>query len=124
VSFIGRTHGIIDGKVYPTIDYLENPGKLIENVRDNLFSPLSLGMECKERSIHYTYLGTGCIFNYANVEEAVETGGRNEYKFNENDVPNFFGSSYSIVKGFNASIKRQCIKFTDSNADCCRRKSS
>ena len=59
VSFIGRTHGIIDGKVYPTIDYLENPGKLIENVRDNLFSPLSLGMECKERSIHYTYLEIG-----------------------------------------------------------------
>jgi dTDP-glucose 4,6-dehydratase len=107
VSFIGRTHGIIDGKVYPTIDYLENPGKLIENVRDNLFSPLSLGMECKERSIHYTYLGTGCIFNYANVEEAVETGGRNEYKFNENDVPNFFGSSYSIVKGFTDRLMHQ-----------------
>lgn len=107
VSFIGRTHGIIDGKVYPTIDYLENPGKLIENVRDNLFSPLSLGMACKDRSIHYTYLGTGCIFNYANVVEAVETGGTNQYKFNEDDVPNFFGSSYSIVKGFTDRLMHQ-----------------
>ena len=40
VSFIGRTHGTIDGKAYTTIDYLEEKGKLVENVRDNLFSPL------------------------------------------------------------------------------------
>ena len=106
-SFIGRTHGIIDNKVYPTIDYLENPGKLIENVRDNLFSPLSLGMACKERGIHYTYLGTGCIFNYTDVVEAMETGGRNEHKFNEDDVPNFFGSSYSVVKGFTDRLMHQ-----------------
>ena len=33
VSFIGRTHGSIDGKVYATIDYLEQPDKLQENVR-------------------------------------------------------------------------------------------
>ena len=107
VSFIGRTHGIIDGKVYPTIDYLENPGKLVENMRDNLFSPLSLGIACKDRNIHYTYLGTGCIFNYADVVKAVETGGTNEHKFNENDVPNFFGSSYSIVKGFTDRLMHQ-----------------
>ena len=37
VSFIGRTHGNIDGKVYATIDYLEQPDKLQENVRDNPF---------------------------------------------------------------------------------------
>ena len=107
VSFIGRTHGVIDSKVYPTIDYLENPGKLVENVRDNLFSPLSLGMACKERSIHYTYMGTGCIFNYADAVEAVETGGMNEHKYNEDDVPNFFGSSYSIMKGFTDRLMHQ-----------------
>ena len=107
VSFIGRTHGIIDGKMHPTIDYLENPGKLVENMRDNLFSPLSLGIVCKERSIHYTYLGTGCIFNYADVVEAVETGGENEHKFSEDDVPNFFGSSYSVVKGFTDRLMHQ-----------------
>ena len=28
ISFIGRTHGQIDGKEYPTIDYLEQPGKI------------------------------------------------------------------------------------------------
>ena len=38
VSFIGRTHGTIDDKQYTTIDYLEQDGKLLENVRDNLYS--------------------------------------------------------------------------------------
>ena len=37
ISFAGRTHGVIDGKSYSTIDYLEQPGKLKENIRDNLF---------------------------------------------------------------------------------------
>ena len=40
MSFIGRTHGSINGKKYTTIDYLEQKGKITENVRDNLFSPL------------------------------------------------------------------------------------
>ena len=40
VSFIGRTHGTIGNKVFNTIDYLEEPGKIIENIRDNLFSPM------------------------------------------------------------------------------------
>ena len=96
VSFIGRTHGKIGEKVYPTIDYLENPGKLVENVRDNLFSPISLALACKERGIHCTYLGTGCIFNYTD-----------EHKFSEDDLPNFFGSSYSIVKGFTDRLMHQ-----------------
>ena len=40
ISFIGRTHGSIGDKVYTTIDYLEQEEKLVENVRDNLYSPL------------------------------------------------------------------------------------
>ena len=107
VSFIGRTHGKIDEKVYSTIDYLEKPGKLVENVRDNLLSPISLALECKERRIHYTYLGTGCIFNYSNTTEVVEVGLTHEHKFHEDDVPNFFGSSYSIVKGFADRLMHQ-----------------
>ena len=55
VSFIGRTHGKIGEKVYSTIDYLEEPDKLFENVRDNLFSPLLLAEICSKRNIHYTY---------------------------------------------------------------------
>ncbi len=84
ISFIGRTHG----EGYSTIDYLEQKGKLVENIRDNLFSPFVLAQICSQRNIHYTYLGTGCIFNSYNK------------LFTEEDKPNFFGSSYSVVKGF------------------------
>jgi 3,5-epimerase/4-reductase len=96
VSFIGRTHGTIGDKVYTTIDYLEEPGKLVENVRDNLFSPVVLAMLCKERGIHYTYLGTGCIFAY----DESHPFGIAENGFKEDSLPNFFGSSYSVVKGY------------------------
>ena len=47
MSFIGRTHGKIDNTYYSTIDYLEQPGKIKENVRDNLFAPISLALICK-----------------------------------------------------------------------------
>ena len=59
--FIGRTHGKIGDKVYTTIDYLEQPGKLVDNIRDNLFSPITLAKLCDDMNIHLTYLGTGCI---------------------------------------------------------------
>ena len=87
ISFLGRTHG----EKFTTIDYLEQPGKLVENVRDNLMAPIILAQLCTDRGIHYTYLGTGCIFNDADPYIKA---------FKETDAPNFFGSSYSIVKGF------------------------
>ena len=64
MSFIGRTQGSIGDKQYTTIDYLEQKGKIKENVRDNLFSPIVLALLCQKHNIHYTYLGTGCIFKY------------------------------------------------------------
>jgi len=83
ISLIGRTHG----EGYATIDYLEQKGKLVENVRDNLYSPLVLAIHCQKLNIHFTYLGTGCIFN-------------GYLGYNEESKPDFFGSSYSVVKGF------------------------
>lgn len=87
VSFIGRTHG----EGINTIDYLEKPGKLVDNIRDNLYAPLVLSIMCKKYNIHLTYLGTGCIFTAEDPSLV---------NFDEDDKPNFFGSSYSIVKGF------------------------
>ena len=84
----GRTHGILNDIEYNTIDYLENSETLKENINDNLFVPLSLALYCDKNNIHFTYIGTGCIFDDPVV------------KFNENDKPNFFGSNYSIIKGF------------------------
>lgn len=86
---IGRTNGTYEGQFIPTIDYLEKPGKLRENLRDNLFAPVSLALQCKQRNIHLTYLGTGCIFTYSDDEKI----------FTEGHRPNFFGSAYSTVKG-------------------------
>jgi len=96
MSFIGRTHGNINGKTYTTIDYLEQKGKIHENVRDNLFGPIVLAIMCVKHNIHLTYLGTGCIFEFDNEHPY----GNEERGFTEHDKPNFFGSSYSVVKGF------------------------
>ena len=100
ISFIGRTHGCYNGVNYSTIDYLEKPGKLKDNIRDNLLAPLVIAKACQNynksnRFVHFTYLGTGCIFKYdkEHVFESEETG------FTEKDDANFFGSSYSTVKG-------------------------
>ena len=96
MSFIGRTHGVYEGEKIQTIDYLEKPGMIIENIRDNLFAPLLLSEICWHKHIHFTYLGTGCIFDYDN-EHLI---GNERTGFSETDKPNFFGSSYSIVKGY------------------------
>ena len=85
---LGRTHGTLNDKVYTTIDYLENKETLQQNINDNLYTPLSLAMFSDKHNIHFTYIGTGCIFS------------DNEKQFTEDDKPNFFGSNYSIVKGF------------------------
>jgi dTDP-4-dehydrorhamnose reductase len=87
ISFIGRTHG----ENYNTIDYLEQPGKLVDNIRDNLYAPIILSILCKKYNIHYTYMGTGCIFEYNNSKDE---------EIDEEKSPNFYGSSYSIVKGY------------------------
>ena len=63
VSFIGRTHGKIGDKIYTTIDYLEQKDKLVENIRDNLYSPLVLSNICKINDIHFTYLGMVAYLN-------------------------------------------------------------
>jgi len=102
ISFIGRTHGKIGNKVYSTIDYLEQDKKLVDNVRDNLYSPLLLALVAKDSGIHYTYLGTGCIFKF-DEEHPFE---QEINGFTENSFPNFFGSGYSIVKGFTDQIMK------------------
>ena len=97
ISFIGRTYG----EGINTIDYLEKEGKLRENMRDNLYGPLVLAMLSKKYNIHYTYIGTGCIFSQE--DPLIKS-------YNEESEPDFFGSSYSIVKGFTERL----LKFYDT----------
>ena len=96
ISFIGRT----SGEGYSTIDYLEQKGKLKENIRDNLYGPFLLARVAEKYNCHFTYLGTGCIFTYSDEKEI----------FNESDKPNFFGSSYSTVKGFTDQMMKTFSK--------------
>lgn len=102
VSLIGRTHG----PGFTTIDYLEQKGKLVENVRDNLYGPLVLAFVCKKHNMHLSYLGTGCIFNGYKPE----TNG-----YLEDDIPDFSGSGYSTVKSF---TDRLMHFFDDSVLNC------
>jgi 3,5-epimerase/4-reductase len=95
ISLIGRTHGTYEGKYIGTIDYLEKPGKIFENVRDNLFGPMVLSLLSKKHNFHFTYLGTGCIFQF----DENHPFGQEVEGFDEMATPNFYGSSYSIVKG-------------------------
>ena len=95
ISLIGRTHGTYEGEYIGTIDYLEKPGKVYENVRDNLFSPMVLSLMAQKHNFHFTYLGTGCIFQF----DETHPFGQEENGFTEEALPNFYGSSYSIVKG-------------------------
>ncbi len=96
ISLIGRTHG----PGYTTIDYLEQKGKLIENLTDNLYAPFVLAMTCTSLGKHLTFLNTGCIFS-----------GYPETGYRESDSPDFFGSSYSTVKGV---TDKMMSFFTDS----------
>lgn len=98
LCFVGRTHG---GN-FTTIDYLESNDKLCVNINDNLYSPVSLAILCTKLNIHMTYLGTGCIFNDESPEDTVG--------YEEEDIPNFFGSNYSVVKGFTDRLMHQFPK--------------
>jgi dTDP-4-dehydrorhamnose reductase len=96
ISLIGRTHGNIGNKIFTTIDYLQDSSKISDNVRDNLYSPIVLAIICEKLSIHFTYLGTGCLFEY----DELHPFGNEDTGFNEDDTPNFFASNYSTVKGY------------------------
>jgi nucleoside-diphosphate-sugar epimerase len=98
VCMIGRTHG----PGYTTIDYLEQEGKLKENLQDNLYAPLTLASVSKKRGIPLLYMGTGCIFESMDGMKP----------FTESDPPNFFGSAYSTVKGITDRILNE--QYADS----------
>lgn len=97
ISFLGRTYGKDqNGIIIPSIDYLELPGKLYENMRDNFYAPYNLASICDKQNIHFVYLGTGCIYTYTTDKKT----------FSEEDKPNFFGSGYSTVKGYTDQVLR------------------
>jgi dTDP-4-dehydrorhamnose reductase len=93
---VGRTHG---GGCH-TIDYLEH--HMDENLQDNLEAHLMVTLSCAQRSIHVTMIGTGCIYE----SEYDETQTVPLTAFDETDLPNFQGSSYSLVCGLRDRLLR------------------
>ncbi len=112
-SSTGRTHGKVGDRVYSTIDYLELPDKLAENVRDNLRGPLTLAQVCASKKIPLAYIGTGCIFQYDEEHPmpGLEFGSEGPSAFTEASKPNFFGSGYSTVKGHTDLLMRNLEDF-------------
>ena len=86
VCAVGRTYG----PGFTTIDYLEQKGKLIENLDSNLLLPVWIAQSTTSPVL---YFGTGCIYEYDTLHTE-----QNRRPFNETDEPNFTGSSYSTVK--------------------------
>ena len=87
VCCVGRTYG----PGFTTIDYLEQKGKLAENLESNLLIPIWLATST---SLPILYFGTGCIYEYDETHSL-----DNKTPFRETDEPNFTGSAYSTVKG-------------------------
>lgn len=82
ICSVGRTYG----PGFSTIDYLEQSGKLTENLESNLLIPVWIAQAAPKTPI--LYFGTGCIYEYSKEKQ----------EFSEEDEPNFTGSSYSAVK--------------------------
>ena len=97
LCFIGRTYCTTqsDTSSTPTTNSLEHRACLVDNVRDNLYAPVVLATHCAKLGLSLVYVGTGCIYDSTNIDTKA---------FTENDVPNFFGSSYSAVKNFTDRI--------------------
>jgi dTDP-4-dehydrorhamnose reductase len=75
----------------PNVDWCEDHKQ--ETLRSNVIGTLNLADISAMLGIHFTNLGTGCIYEYDN-EHTLE----NLKGFTEEDTPNFSGSFYSRTK--------------------------
>ncbi len=71
---------------HPNVDALEDDPA--GTWRSNVAGPILLAAACRERGIHFTHLGSGCLYQGDNA-------GRG---FAEDDPPNYAGSLYSRTK--------------------------
>ena len=91
-----------EGRVFGTIDYLEQPRRLRENLRDNLLAPVTLAVLCREAKVPFVSIATGCLLE----ADAAAIADEDQPGFDDDAPPNFFASSYSTVKGTTDSLLR------------------
>jgi len=77
----------------PNVDWCESNKQTV--IRTNVIGCLNVADVCWQRGIHCTLYATGCIFEY---DEAHQWG--SGVGFTEEDRANFFGSYYSLTKGY------------------------
>jgi dTDP-4-dehydrorhamnose reductase len=70
----------------PNVDALESHPE--STLRSNVVGPIVLASACRERGIHITHLGSGCLYS----------GDKDGAGFTEADPPNFNGSLYARSK--------------------------
>ena len=70
----------------PNVDSLERERE--STWRSNVTGPVVLATACRERGMHFTHLGSGCVYS----------GDNDGRGFAEDDRPNFDGSLYSRSK--------------------------
>jgi dTDP-4-dehydrorhamnose reductase len=83
----------------PNVDWCED--HKVEVIRVNVIAASIIADYCHRLNIHYTYVGTGCIFEY---DDKHQIGGQG---FTKEDKPNFDKSFYSYSKIMTEAIARQ-----------------
>lgn len=65
--------------------------ELMDNLKNNLLIPSKIALFCQKYKIHFTYIGTGDIYNYKNTD-------KKRTPFNEEDEPNNFNSNFNSIR--------------------------
>lgn len=115
ISQSGATHVLnaagVTGR--PNVDWCET--HQVETIRANVIGTLTLVDVASQLGVHVTNFATGCIFHYdgaigkpENVprdKNLVSTAGPQSV-FTEDDQANFYGSFYSLTKGYVENMLR------------------
>lgn len=92
----------------PNVDWCED--HKIEVMQINVLGAAILADLCNRSNIHYTYMGTGCIYSYdeKHPEPKLVNGKWEDVQgFTVEDPPNFDGSYYSYTKGITEKILKE-----------------
>lgn len=90
----------------PNVDWCED--HKIEVTQVNVIGSAVLSDMCHRLGLHYTYMGTGCIFQYDEKHQEPSIEAYPGFTpFTEDDKPNFDGSFYSFGKIMTENITKQ-----------------
>lgn len=90
-SVLHDTNARIDNN--KTIDYIED--KLELNIQNNMTVQMIMCNIADKLKVHTTIIGTGCIYDDT---QHLEQHKNSSHKYTEDDLPNYSGSKYSLIK--------------------------